>query len=854
MVWKKFASEDVDQVFAELQSTVLGLSSAMAGQRLRRQAHNTLEEKSFSLLKIIKRRARSSFLYLLLVAASLSYFLGEYLEALLILLFMAINVGLEIYQEYHSEKSIRLLKRYLITRTRVRRDGEIILLENSEVIPGDVVLVEAGDRLPADMRFISVNGLTVDESLMTGEATPTHKTIATLLIPPTEMYEAENIGFAGTVVTAGHGEGVVFATGTETALGDIASLNNELEHKTVFEKGIAEFSRFILKLVIFTLALVFIANVLIKGDGIDTAKLLVFSLALAVSVIPEALPVIVTVALSRGSLRLAQKKVIIKRLSAIEDLGSIEVLCTDKTGTLTENILTVSQVLSKNEDECLQLACAASLASPDQRGKMHDAFDLALWQKLSPVLRAGAQRWKRLDAVPFDPERRRNSVLLERVADQRELIVRGAPEDILRLSNNIDVYTTQHLMRWIAKAGETGERVLAVARKPLMQSRQYTTYEEQHLEFVGLIAFADPLKKTAEATLKKARDFNVQVKILTGDSREVAGTIGHAVGLLKHPTGVVTGKELMLMSYEKRREAVFSHTVFARISPREKYEIIKILQERYRVGFLGEGINDAPALQVADVGLVVAGASDIARDAADIILLQKSLDTVIDGIREGRTIFANILKYLKITLTSNFGNFYSVALASLFLPFIPLLPIQILLLNLLSDFPMIAIATDTVDAEEIEQPKSYQVHPVVLVAILLGSVSSLFDFMLFGMFARVSPEMLQTAWFVLSVITEVLLIFSLRTRRSFFQARRPSWLLTTLALAVLVVALVIPFTEFGSAIFNFTKPSGSFLMMIAVLAGGYFAATEMVKYWYARHLHGGHFLQKPEKKRALISA
>lgn len=851
MVWKKFSSEDIPQVFAELQSSEAGLSPDAARERLRVTGKNGLEEESFSVIKMIKRRARSSFLYLLLAASGLSYFLGDHLEALLILVFIAINVGLETYQEYHSEKATRLLKRYLVIYTRVRRAGIAITVESKDIIPGDIVLVEAGDRLPADMRFIVANGLEIDESLMTGESGATHKIATTLALPPTEMYEAHNIGFAGTVVTAGRGEAIVFATGKETALGDIASLTTENEHKTEFEKGIAEFSRFILKLVLLTLALIFVANILIKGDGINTAELLVFSLALAVSVVPEALPVIVTVALSRGSLRLAQKKVIVKRLSAIEDLGSIEVLCTDKTGTLTENMLAVSRVKAKDSGECLRLAFSAALETPDHRGKLHDAFDLALWQKLSASERDAVQKLRRLDTIPFNPERRRNSVLLELADGRREIIVRGAPEEVIRLSNNVDAYTAKSLMQWMGEAGHQGERVLAVARKPLSQGHRFTLYEEQHLEFIGLISFSDQLKKTAKETLEKARAFNVQVKILTGDSPEVAGTVGYAVGLLHRPEDVLTGKALSEMPYEERRQAVFATAVFARISPREKHEIIKILQGKYTVGFLGEGINDAPALKIADVGLVVQGASDIAREAADIVLLEKNLETVIDGIREGRTIFANILKYLKITLTSNFGNFYSVALASLFLPFVPLLPIQILLLNLLSDFPMIAIATDTVDAEEMEKPKNYQVHTVVLAAILLGGVSSLFDFMLFGTFAKVSPEALQTAWFLLSVITEIFLIFSLRTRFAFFRASRPSFMLVFLALAVLIAAILIPFVPFGADVFHFIRPDTSFVMIIASLSIGYFVATETVKYLYSRHLHGTQSLRKGKKKIVL---
>lgn len=843
MEWKKIASQDTAQVFAELESGEGGLSIKVVEERLMTLGENKMKEKSTSLFEMFKRRLHSSFLYLLLGAAGLSYFLGDRIEAGLIALFILINIGLEMYQEYHGEQAAQLLKKYLVVHTRVRRGNKVLLIESERIVPGDIVLVAAGDRLPADMRFTVCRGLDLDESVMTGESMATHKKATRLLTPPTEMFEAENIGFAGTIVTAGRGEGIVFATGERTALGDIASLVTETKHETGFEKNIAAFSRFIVKFVLVTLVLVFLANIFIKGEGINIAELLIFSLVLAVSVIPEALPAIVTVALSRGALRLAQKKVIIKRLSAIEDLGSIEILCTDKTGTLTENILSVSQVQAADEHHCLLLASIASLETPLQEKSLHDAFDIALWRNLSPEERAIIQTTRRIDNIPFDPERRRNSVLVEWSAGEREMVVRGAPEEILRLSQNVDAFTLQKSFQWMEERGNAGERVLAVARRNFSLKQKYTLYEEQQLEFIGLISFLDPLKETTKETLRKAKALQVQVKILTGDSKEVAGAVGYAVGLLRRPEEVITGKDLATMKYTEKRRVILSHAVFARISPREKYEIIKILQEKYEVGFLGEGINDAPALQMADVGLVVAGASDVARGAADVVLLQKSLETVIDGIKEGRVIFANILKYLKITLTSNFGNFYSVAIASLFLPFVPLLPVQILLLDLLSDFPMLAIATDTVDMEELKQPKNYQVHSVVLVATLFGVVSSVFDFILFGKFYHTSEATLQTAWFLLSIATEVILVYSLRTRRPFFRSRKIPLFLGSLSLTIVAIAFSLPFSSLGESIFLFAHPTMQMLRTVLLLVLGYFVMTEIVKYFYYQH-----FQENTEKK------
>jgi len=835
MEWKHFAGEDGKNVLAELGSSREGLASLEVKKRLVEYRDNQIRPGSSAFWKTLKQRLSSSFLYLLLAASALSFFLGDVVEGLLILVFIAINIGLETYQEYHSAKALRLLKRYLVVHSRVRREGKMLKVESNQIVPGDIIVVEAGDRLPADVRFLHANGLELDESVLTGESLVVSKTADLLRVPPVEMHEAMNVGFAGTVVTSGWGEGVVFATGKETAFGDIATLTEETERETVFEKGIRQFSQFILKLVLFTLAIIYVANIFIRGGETSSIELLIFSLALAVSVVPEALPVILTVALSRGSLRLAEKKVVVKRLSAIEDLGSIEVLCCDKTGTLTENLLAVTRVKASDERHCLKLAFASCLTVPNDRGKLHDPFDLALWQALSDTERQEIQRGKRLDTIPFDPERRRNSVLFE-TAHGKEVIVRGAPEEILRRSKDIDVFTTKRMMEWVAEAGRQGERVLAVGYKPFSQHKKFSLYEEQDLQFIGLIAFSDGLKKTANETIQKARQLGIAVKIITGDSREVAGAVGHAVGLIKHPEDVVLGRELEEMNESLRREAIFGGAVFARVSPRQKYEIIQILQEKHEVGFLGEGINDAPALKLANVAIVVESASDIAREASDVVLLEHSLDTVIDGIKEGRMIFANILKYLKITLTSNFGNFYSVALASLFLPFVPLLPIQILLLNLLSDFPMIAIATDTVDPEELEKPRNYQVHSVVLMATMFGVVSSVFDFILFGALFRVSPETLQTAWFLLSVLTEVILIFSLRTRLTFFKAKRASWVLTTLSLGALAVAFILPFIPMVAQAMSFVQPKPELLLFVAVLALGYFFATEAVKNFYSNHI------------------
>ncbi|TXH07564.1 MAG: HAD family hydrolase [Candidatus Moraniibacteriota bacterium] len=625
------------------------------------------------------------------------------------------------------------------------------------------------------------------------------------------------------------------------SLGDIANLTEEPRHETSFEKGINHFSRFILRLVAGTLFFIFIANIFLRRGETNVAELLIFSLALAVSVIPEALPVITTVTLSRGSLRLAQKKVVVKRLSAIEDLGSISVLCTDKTGTLTENALAVSEVHASDSELCLRLASVASIEPPIHRSLLRDPFDLAVWHAVTESERIRIAGIARIDALPFDPGRRRNSVLVQ-LERKTTLIVRGAFEEVLHRCVGLSESERSELIEWGNAAGKDGKRDLAVATRALPRKRTISPELEEDLTFIGMIAFLDPLKKSAEKTISDARALGIAVKILTGDSRDVAGAVAKSVGLIRSvDEEVITGAELEGLPAEVQRERVERCHVFARVSPQQKHLIIGLLQEKHEVGFLGEGINDAPALKLANVGLVVQGAADIAKESADIVLLQRNLGTVVDGIREGRIIFANIMKYLRITLTSNFGNFYSVALASLFLPFVPLLPIQILLLNLLSDFPMIAVATDNVDQEELANPRSYQVGSVVLMTVFFGFVSSLFDFALFAMFYREGPAALQTAWFMLSLITEIILIFSLRTRSLFFSARRPSWVLIGLSIFALVVAFTVVESPVGRDIFRFAPESGHILLVVMALAILYFVATECVKRYYVRHFEATRF-------------
>jgi P-type Mg2+ transporter len=832
----KYSSWKAEDVFKELSAFPKGLDKSEAEKRIKDHGRNELVKQKIYWHNILLRQFKSSFIYLLFGAAILYFAMGHIIDGFLILLFVIINAALGFYQEYKSENSLKLLKEFITHQAIVIRNGKEEVIDSRLIVPGDIVRVEAGDIISADIRFFKENDLMVDESILTGESLPIKKITEELEKEAIEIYEAKNIGFSGTTVVSGMGEGVVLATGKNMAIGEIAQLTASTSRESSFEKGVGRISGFILRLMLLTLIFIFLANLFIKGSEADPGSLIVFSLALAVSVIPEALPIVITFSLSSGAMRLAKNKVVAKRLSAIEDLGSIEVLCTDKTGTLTENELTIADILGDDKE---QVAFTASLAFSIMEKKLkqpNNAFDLALFKKLTDKEKKELNNHKRINEIPFDPARRRNSVLVEK-DNKRKLIVKGAFESIICFSKNIDVNRKREIIDWSSKEGKMGRRVIAVAEKEILNANEdyEIAEEEKDLNLIGLISFIDPLKKTTKAAINKARALGVKVKIITGDSPFVAGAVGYEIGLASSPEMVITGEDLEKMNHKKQLEAVEKYFVFARVSPKQKYNIIQLLQETNEVGFLGEGINDAPALRVASVGLAVQGAADIARDAADIILLKKDLKIIIDGIKEGRRTFVNTVKYIKATLASNFGNFYAVAISSLFIGFLPMLPLQILLLNLLSDFPMIAIATDNISEEELKKPKSYDIKEIALLATILGIVSSVFDFIIFGLFYKISPEVLQTNWFMASILTELVFIFSLRTKKLFFKGERPSGAMIYLTILAMITTIAIPFTKFGQDVFQFVRPSGDHLTIIFTVVTIYFIVTEIVKLMYYKY-------------------
>ncbi len=825
MDFAKYVSRKSEEIIRELASSLEGLTNQEAQDRLKKNGSNKFSIKEKGIWNILLRQLKSSFIYLLLGASVLAFLLREYWDSAMIMLFVFINTVLGFYQEYQSEKAVKLLKKHLTKKIKVKRDDAETEISSEELVIGDVVILEPGNIVPADMRLLQAKSLALDESLLTGESVTIEKTDDVLDNKAKEVHQATNMVFSGTTVVRGKGLGLVVTTGKDTVLGNIAKLTGETARKSIFEKEIAKFSKFILRLVIVTIVLMFFGNLLVKGLEVNIGDLTLFSIALVVSAIPEALPVVTTFAFSRGALKLAKKHVIVKRLAAVEDLGGIEVLCTDKTGTLTENSMKVSETFSLYKEDPVFYACLGSSFLSEKK-ELTNPFDIAILERKLEKKKTLLE-YKKQENIPFDPERKRDTTLLER-REKYEVITRGAPETIIELCK-LSSKEKKILEKWMVEKGIEGKRVWAIAKGTLTKKPSDLKKAEKELKCIGLISFVDPIKKSVNEAVEKAQKLGITIKILTGDRKEIAQAVANNIGLISDQKEIITGSELDKLSFQKRQKFIESCKVFARVSPQQKYEIIQSLQKKYKVGFLGDGINDAPALKLANVALAVQEATDVSREAADIILLRKDLKIIIDGIKEGREIFVNTTKYIIASLSANFGNFYAVAAASLMINVLPMLPTQILLVNLLSDFPMIAIASDNVDETEVKKPQSYDLKSILYLVVVLGLVSSGFDFITFAIFSKWSTKFLQTSWYMESILTELVFIFSIRTRLFFLKAKSPSLILGGFISLAALLTIGLPLLPEGQKVFSFISPQSRQLTIILGLVVSYFVVTELVK-------------------------
>ncbi|WP_051124819.1 magnesium-translocating P-type ATPase [Sphingomonas sp. PAMC 26605] len=826
-----FWRDPPEAVLARLGSSRAGLGSIDAASRLARDGRNELGTAArSSVLRGLLRKLANPLIAILLVAAAVAGATGDAASFAIIVTVVIVSTALDMVQEHRAEATAAALKRSIALHANVLRDGVAAERPASEIVAGDVVLLSAGDLVPADGVVLAVNAAQVDEALLTGEPYPVEKQVA--LVPDaTAPGDASNALFHGTSLIAGTATMLVVATGARTRFGAIAASLGGAEPPTAFERGIHQLGLLIARLTLFLVLFVLVAHLALGRPPLQS---FLFAIALAVGLTPELLPMIVTVSLARGAQRMAARKVIVKRLSAIHDLGQMDILCTDKTGTLTEASITLvghPGIDGADDERVVELAAVNAAFETGLKSPL----DAALLRHATPERIAG---WRKLDECPFDFERRRVSVLAEQAGARIE-IVKGAPETLLALCTHaqdpsgalvpLDAVLRTRLAAMQRDQATQGLRALGVAWKPAPGQERIAARDEAGLVFLGYCLFVDPPKASAAAAIARLEATRIRIKVISGDA---AAVVEHLVAALAVPfAGVLTGEEIADLSDTALAARVASVDVFARVSPDQKTRIVRALKAAgHTVGFLGDGINDAPAIRAADVGLSVDGATDVAREAADMILLAPDLDVLADGVAEGRRTYANILKYIRMGTSSNFGNMLTMALASLVLPFLPLTAVQILLNNLIYDCSQIGIPFDRADDVDLARPHGWDMPGLLRFTAIMGPLSSIFDVATFALLLwvyRVDVPTFRAAWFLESMATQILVVFVIRTRRAAWRSRPQAALVAT-ALAGLGLAVMLPFVV-GAAALGFAPPSAAECGALAALVLGYLAVAEMLK-------------------------
>lgn len=805
-------------------SAPTGLTSAEAAARLQRFGPNSVRTHRVSALAVLRRQLNNAVLALLALTALVSYFLGDSTQALIIGVILAVSVGLGFVNEYRAERASAALHSRVRHTAVAHRDGRAVKVDVNDLVPGDVIELTLGELVPADVRLLSVAGLECNESILTGESEPAEKS-AEPTPPGTALADATDRAFMGTVVSAGSATAVVFATGRDAEFGKIAAGLGERQPETDFQVGLRRFSYLLLKVALTLTLLILVTNLLLRRPLIDAV---LFSLAIAVGITPQLLPAVVSTSLATGSRRLADLKVLVKRLVCIEDLGDIDVLITDKTGTLTDGRVTFIEAVDPSglpSPEALRAGLLATDVDPAVGGTCANPMDAALWEAAA----AAPVDVRRIAELPFDHTRRASSALVETgesAAGGRILIVKGAPEQVMDRCSAVPQQARQTVEALFAD----GRRVVAVASRPAPELATVTAADETGLALLGFLVFADQPKLAARESLARLAELGIEVKVATGDNPRVAEKVCAELGLASK--GTVTGPQLDELDEAAFEAAAQNATVFARISPEQKADLIRVLRRTGRsIGFLGDGVNDALALHSADVGISVDTATDVAKDAADVVLLEKDLGVLATGVAEGRRIFANTIKYVLMGTSSNFGNMFSAAAASAVLPFLPMLPSQILLNNLLYDTSQLAIPTDRVDPEQLHAPSHWNIAFIRRFMLTFGPISSLFDFLTFGLMLGVlhaGAVEFRTGWFVESLATQTLIIFAIRTRRIPFFRSRPGGVLVAATLSVVAVGIALTVTPVGRTL-GFTPLPWQFFGALTLFVVIYLVLVEITK-------------------------
>jgi Mg2+-importing ATPase len=825
----------VQEVLARLGSTEAGLTSAEAARRLASVGPNAIRTHNARALQVLARQFRSALLLLLLVAAVVSAFLGERADAAIIGVILALSVGLGFVNEYRAERAAEALHDQIRHTVPVLRDGTWQDVDVTELVPGDVVRLDLGSIVPADLRVLEAANLGSDESVLTGEADSVAKSPDP--VPADRpMAELSSCAFMGTTVEEGSGQAVVVATGSRTEFGTIALGLGQRQPETAFQAGLRRFSVLLARVAAVLTGSIFVVNLLLRRPLIDA---ILFSLAIAVGITPQLLPAVVTTSLAAGSRRLARQRVLVKRLVGIEDLGNVEVLLTDKTGTLTEGSIVFKDAIDpagQPSDEVLRFGLLANEASPGPVLAVGgNPLDRALWNS-PPGKAADLTGYRRVAILPFDHDRAMTSAIVDRGAQGRFLVTKGAPESVLARCASVPSAARELLQQRF----DAGDRVVAVASRPAAGMEAVTPADETDLQLAGFLMFLDPPKPSAAGSLERLARLGIEVKIVTGDNAAVAQRVCGQLGLAVHAT--LSGPDLDAMDDHALAAALPSTTIFARVTPDQKARVIKAQRALGAdVAYLGDGVNDALALHAADVGISVETGVDVAKDAADVVLLEKDLGVLADGVVEGRRIFANTIKYVLMGTSSNFGNMFSAAGASAFLPFLPMLPSQILLNNLLYDAGELTIPTDEVDEELLERPSRWDIRFIERFMLTFGPASSLFDFITFALMIGVfhaRAGTFRSGWFVESICTQTLVIFVIRTRRVPFWRSRPSRPLLVASLATALVGALLPISPFRHVL-GFGHLSPLFYVALVLMSGAYLALAESIKLRFF-HAHVDH--------------
>ncbi len=824
------------ELFEQLGSGDGGLTGDDARARLLRLGANGMRpRRRAGMTGLLLSQFKSPIILILLFAASMAFFLGQHTDALIILGIVVGSGSLGFWQERGAAGAMEALLARVRIKATVLRDGGSIEVPLEEVVPGDVTLLNAGDVIPADCLILESKDLFVDEAALTGETYPVEKAPCPRALPAeTPLGQRGNSLFLGTHVVSGTARAVVARTGAETEFSQVSGRMALGRPETEFERGVRRFGYLLMEVTLILAIAIFAINVALARPVLDS---FLFSLALAVGLTPQLLPAIVTVNLAHGARRMAERKVIVKRLASIEDFGSMDVLCSDKTGTLTEGVVRVHSAIDfeRNPSEKARLYAflnaryESGFANPiDQAIRADRPFDLTGFRKL--------------DEVPYDFLRKRLSILVEEKG-RPLMVTKGALASVLEVCSRaetaggraVDIAEARPAIdRHYEELGAEGYRTLGVAYRELEAGTAMTKEHETGMTFVGFLVLHDAPKDRITETIRELERLGVSLKVVTGDNRHVAEAIGIMVGV-QHPN-VVTGEEIRRMSDQALVQRVGEVSVFAEVEPNQKERILLALKKAGNVvGYLGDGINDASALHAADVGISVDSAVDVAKEAADIVLLEKGLDVLADGIREGRATFANTLKYVYIATSANFGNMFSMAGISLVLSYLPLLPKQILLVNLLTDLPEMAIASDAVDPEFVERPRRWDISAIREFMVVFGAVSSLFDYATFGLLLLVlhaTPIEFRTGWFLESVVSATVIVLVIRTRRPFYSSR-PARALSVCTVLVIGATLAIPYTPLG-ALLGFGPLPAAFVPALAGIVVLYVAAAEAAKRWYFR--------------------